>query len=61
MLYEYDVTEVEMPRTRAQARGADHATVPPAVETVPEAQERGRRRARVKTEDLPLEVCVIIE
>ena len=61
MLYEYDVTEVEMPRTRAQARGVDPAPAPPAGDTVPAGQERGGRRARVRTEDLPFEVCVIIE
>ena len=61
-----------MPRTRAQARGADAAAAPaapaaaetaavPAAETaaVPAAQERRGRRTR--TEDLDLEVCVIIE
>ena len=53
-----------MPRTRAQARGADAAAVPAepaAAETaaVPAAHERRGRRTR--TEDLDLEVCVIIE
>ena len=50
-----------MPRTRAQARGADAAAAPAAAETaaVPAAQERRGRRTR--PEDLDLEVCVTIE